>query len=188
MCCSFYNDRKGLEKLLESTDEFFRIFIDGRWKSYPGNTPISDDGSRELIQASHDCILVDNPDLIEYKKRNVYIGFAQKLGFDYCLVLDSDEYIEYLDYDEFVSQLDGDPAYTIPQIDENDGFSRYSLRLHSTKCYHFDRHNQLWNNLQPLDLSKNKIINGILVRHDKSHREKKRELENLLYYDRQQIR
>lgn len=177
-----------MKKLLESTDQFFRIFVDGRWKSYPGDTPISDDGSRELIQNSHDCILIDNPDLIEYKKRNAYIGLAKNLGFDYCLVLDSDEYVEYLDYDEFMSQLGQDPTYTVPQIDENDGFSRYNLRLHSTKCYHFDRHNQIWYDLQPIDLSQNQIINGILVRHDKSHRDHKRDVENQVFYEKNTIR
>lgn len=177
-----------LEKLLESTDEFFRIFIDGRWKSYPSNTTISDDGSRELIQNSHDCILIDNPDLIEYQKRNKYIELAQKLGFDYCLVLDSDEYLAYLDYDEFVSQLGGDLAYTLPQINENDGFGRYDLRLHSTRCRHKDKHNELWYDGKKLDLSQNEIINGILVCHDKSDRNRKREVENLVFYEKYPIR
>lgn len=188
VCCSFYSDKRGLERLLESTDEFFRIFVDGRWKSYPGKTPLSEDGARELIQKSHDCILIDNPDLQEYQKRNKYIELAKKLGFDYCLVLDSDEYLAYLDYDEFVSNLGENLTYTIPQLDENDGINRYNLRLHSTKCYHYDRHNSLWFDLNPVDLSKNPIINGVLVEHDKQFRDKKRETINQIYYEKYQIR
>lgn len=188
VCCSFYNDRIGLERLLESTDEFFRIFIDGRWKNYPGLTPISDDGSRELIQNSHCCILVDNPDLVEYQKRNKYIESAKRLGFNYCLVLDSDEYIAYLDYDEFVSNLGKNLTYTFPQLDENDGVNRYNLRLHSTECYHYDRHNSLWHEGTQADLSTNPIINGLLVAHEKDHRPRQRNIMNEIYYEKYPLR
>lgn len=79
------------------------VCVDGRFKHYRADTPLSDDGSRELVKSYDNAVLIDVPDAYEIEKRTAYIDFCRKRfnnfePIDYLLIIDSDEYV--FEYDE----------------------------------------------------------------------------------------
>lgn len=95
----FYNAVKELERCLESLNLGKRegidnaICVDGKFPNFKGNSRLSDDGSRELVQAYPSAILLNKPDY-EIYKRNSYLEAAGNLiTTDYIFIIDSDEYI-----------------------------------------------------------------------------------------------
>lgn len=88
----FYNDCRSLDRALNSTKEFDKVIcVDGRFKNYIGETQLSNDGSRELIQQYQNTILIDAPNLIEPDKRSTYLKLCTS---DFLIYLDSDEWVE----------------------------------------------------------------------------------------------
>lgn len=111
VCCSFYNDQKSLDKMLQSTAGHFEFIfcVDGRYKYTKDKDddffkyPLSTDGSREVVKSYKDqnVILLDAPDLAESQKREYYIDVAQQHKVDCILTLDSDEYVWYAKWEQF---------------------------------------------------------------------------------------
>jgi len=118
----FYNDCKSLERTLESLKDKMDIMIcvDGRFKHYRADTPLSNDGSRELVESYDNAVLLDVPDAYEIQKRQAYVDFCTKRfdnfqPMDYLLIVDSDEYVLECDRDvwdrELVFLKTGDNPY-----------------------------------------------------------------------------
>lgn len=108
----FYNDCKSLERTLESLKDKMDIMIcvDGRFKHYRADTPLSNDGSRELVESYDNAVLLDVPDAYEIEKRQAYVDFCTKRfdnfqPMDYLLIVDSDEYVFEYDEKKWVDEL-----------------------------------------------------------------------------------
>jgi hypothetical protein len=106
--CSFYNDAKGLDRLLHSVagQVALCIMIDGRYPSFgrgKGLAPLSTDGSREVCKQYDNTLLVDLPGTPQVAKRNAYLRLSKRYDLDFLIVMDSDEYIEKqgADWDTF---------------------------------------------------------------------------------------
>jgi len=90
----FWNDKKGLERLLPTLKDFDRVYcIDGRFKAMAGNCNSSDDGSWELVLKYNYQYPNGYNNALEPEKRNTYLSMAEKYNDDYLLVIDSDEWI-----------------------------------------------------------------------------------------------
>lgn len=98
----FFNDRASLQRCLDSiTNGVDVIFcIDGRYPDFDYPTDLSDDGSRELVKSYLNSMLIDYSGP-EPAKRNRYLQACQEYGIDYCLMIDSDEYILEADWPAF---------------------------------------------------------------------------------------
>lgn len=113
---------------------------------------------------------------------------AQTLGFDYCLVLDSDEFITELNLKAFQNSLQNkDPAYKIKQTYDQTYHLPY-YRLHTTKARHKDRHQQCFLNDNQIFLESIPTVEGLTVRHDKIFRPKEREKYNKIFYEANPVR
>lgn len=178
----FYEDMNGLKRLVKSADDFFIIFVDGRWTGWDSRTPLSQDGSREYIQSLDNVCLIDAPDLIEYQARNKYIEKAEELGFKYCLVIDSDEFIDYLDLKQFEADLkrDEDSYRYIMKQDYGEHVPYY--RLHKSTARHKECHQQVYIDDKPVFRQDSRIIKGLVTWHEKSFRSQEREQERVKYY------
>lgn len=64
------------------------VAVDGRFRDFPADNPLSDDGTREYLFGLPKVELIDAPDLYEHEKRNKYL--IGKEG-DWYLHLDADE-------------------------------------------------------------------------------------------------
>lgn len=107
---SFYNDRRGLRRLLESVygNVEYVICVDGKYSYNEWNTePLSTDGSRELIQdvakdfEGQGLYLIDAPNLTEARKRQIYCDLTKDYVIDCLIILDSDEYVFCADWLRF---------------------------------------------------------------------------------------
>jgi len=88
----FYNAYEELKRCLPTLARFDRVFcIDGRYAGFDGETALSNDGSRELVQSFSNTVLLDAPDLPEFQKRQIYFNICD---CDYLLIIDSDEWLE----------------------------------------------------------------------------------------------
>jgi len=182
VCCAFWNDAANIQRLLESIHgELFCIFVDGAWLGY-GTGGLSSDDSREIIQSHENTMLVDAPNLIEHQKRNVYIETADALGFDYCLVIDSDEFVVSLDVSVLLDELTSDqPAYKYEQF--YDSTSHWPFyRLHRATARHRTRHQDCFINKTQIFHDDVPSVTGIQTRHDKSLRPPEQEKLKKLYY------
>jgi hypothetical protein len=95
----FYNDVVGLNRLLKSCWEHVDLIfcIDGPFRDYNKAklkkiSPISTDGSRDLVGQYANTILLDAPYLLEHQKRQVYLDQCKKYNVDYLMIVDADEY------------------------------------------------------------------------------------------------
>jgi hypothetical protein len=105
----FYNDAKGLDRLLAgiANKVDLAICVDGRFQSGPSGPPLSNDGSRDIVLSYGNTLLVDCPNASEYDKRSKYIEICEREKVDYLLILDTDEYVDpdYNDWDLFRKDL-----------------------------------------------------------------------------------
>lgn len=80
---------------LEGIDK--AICIDGKYPNFaPGESELSDDGSRELVKSyGRKTVLLDVPDY-EIWKRNSYLQYLGlgRRRYEFMLIIDSDEYID----------------------------------------------------------------------------------------------
>jgi hypothetical protein len=87
------------------------IAIDGVYIGYPDKSPLSDDGSRELVRSYQDRYgkerieLWDFPSLHERFKRQKYVDIASRQGIPFLFILDSDEYVECKSPADFLDEL-----------------------------------------------------------------------------------
>lgn len=90
----FFDDAKGLERCLHSiaSNVDLVITIDGKFKEFEGDYGISIDGSREVVESFPNTRYYCYPNITEIEKRNKYLEIAAKLGIDFLIVIDSDEY------------------------------------------------------------------------------------------------
>lgn len=115
-CICFYNAAAELERCLESLDLGskkkdgidYAICVDGKYPNFRGNSRLSNDGSRQVVNNFPHTILVDHPDY-EIHKRNRYLKYTEHTGTDYIFIIDSDEYVEEItkDWTLFRRQLEG---------------------------------------------------------------------------------
>lgn len=114
---SFFEDATCLSNCLDSVlqDEVLRryikvIAVDGRYKGYPIDHDLSEDGSREIIEDYRERFpenvsLWDYPNLHERFKRQKYVDIAARESIPYLLILDSDEWIEVARVDKLIKEL-----------------------------------------------------------------------------------
>jgi hypothetical protein len=108
----FYNDLTSLQRLMPTLKKCEAVYaIDGRFISFPGDSDLSTDGSREYLQSFSNVKLIDMSIGLEQSKRNAFLKAAEADGFDAIFVLDADEYIEG-DWDEFVKECNDKIAST----------------------------------------------------------------------------
>jgi hypothetical protein len=102
----FFDDAKGLERCLHSiaSNVDLVITIDGKFKEFDEDYDISIDGSREVVESFPNTKYYCYPNFTEIEKRNKYLEIAAKLGIDFLIVIDSDEYA-VIDKDELRRNL-----------------------------------------------------------------------------------
>lgn len=90
----FFDDAKGLKRCLHSiaSNVDLVITIDGKFKEFDEDYDISIDGSREVVESFPNTRYYCYPNITEIEKRNKYLEIAAKLGIDFLIVIDSDEY------------------------------------------------------------------------------------------------
>ena len=180
ICTIFYQDLAGLKRLVNSVNDVDFIFIDGRFIHWNGPI-LSEDGSREFLH-SKGHIIIDAPDLIEYQKRNRYIEKAQELGYEYCIVIDSDEYVIKWD----ISGINNDDCYKHEQLHDNSShFPHY--RIHSTQARHISKHQECFINNRQIFSQDAKTI-SLITKHDKTLRPETRQKYRLQYYEENPVR
>lgn len=180
ICTIFYQDLAGLKRLVSSVNDVDFIFVDGRFIHWNGPI-LSEDGSREFLQ-SKGFTIIDAPDLIEYQKRNKYIEKAQELGYEYCLVMDSDEYVISWD----ISDIDGDDCYKHEQLHDSSSHFPY-YRIHKSTARHRIKHQECFIDNKQIFNQDVKTIK-LITHHDKTLRSEQRQEYRLKYYNENPVR
>lgn len=96
-CICFYNAAYELERCLASLNLGkqdgidYAVCVDGKFPNFKGNSKMSNDGSRQVVESFPNTILLNCADY-EIHKRNLYLQ-ASEGNTDYILIIDSDEYI-----------------------------------------------------------------------------------------------
>jgi hypothetical protein len=105
---SYFDSFKELRRINQTLPRWMPIIgIDGRYKLYPSDHDYSTDGSTEFLsRRPYTTIEQFSGDQID--KRQRYLDIAGDLGYDYVIVMDTDEYIQpgYDDWDLFLRQLE----------------------------------------------------------------------------------
>lgn len=103
VCWNIYNEAALLPAAVEACDQVTpgceHVFIDGRYPTFPGDSDLSDDGTREFCQQRG--LLVDCP-ADEVTKRSTGFATVDQLAADgdRVLVLDADEHLTALHPDD----------------------------------------------------------------------------------------
>lgn len=88
-----YNDmpvvRESIESIYSQVERI--VAVDGRYKDFPGDSLLSDDGTFEYLQSLDKVTLIAGGGTYEHDKRNMY--FAMMADGQPVLVLDSDEVV-----------------------------------------------------------------------------------------------
>lgn len=110
----FYNDVKCLSRCLPSlVDWDYVICIDGRYDINTGED-LSTDGSRDVVQSFPNTILIDAPGRKQTDVRNMYVERAAKLGCDFVMMFECDEYITG-DMEQFRANLPTHDRHRFPR-------------------------------------------------------------------------
>lgn len=90
---SFYYDYRSLKRCLDSLTGHGHhiICVDGRYTDIPNPSDVSMDASRELVWEYDDALLFTHPGPEVYKRNKILELCGE--SFEYCLMIDSDEYI-----------------------------------------------------------------------------------------------
>jgi hypothetical protein len=161
---SFYQDKECLKRCLLylklDIHPFFKVFaIDGRYKGFNSKSPLSTDGSREVVRTwrryhPKAVYLYDYPNLYEWQKRQKYVDIVSRKNIDWLLVLDSDEFISVFNQKLFFKELnsieklnqDGEMGsiYGIRMYDVEQNYRVFRPRLwfRPEKIGYKDKHNQ----------------------------------------------
>lgn len=92
--CVFYQDREGIERLLDSCwKEVDYIFlIDGKFRNYDSIFPMSTDNFEDILYKYPNVFYDVIPNMLEHEKRTRYLEMCRSFRVDYLLIVDSDEY------------------------------------------------------------------------------------------------
>jgi len=90
----FFNDYSSLKRCINSLHDGVDIIfaIDGKFSTFPGDSQLSTDGSRELVKSYSKCLLIDYPQS-EFEKRQKYLEYCSLYSVDILLIVDSDEFV-----------------------------------------------------------------------------------------------
>jgi hypothetical protein len=90
----FYNDYFSLERCLASLVNGIGIIfaIDGKFPNFLGDSNLSTDGSRDLVESYPRCMLIDFP-RSEFEKCSKYLEYCFTYSVDILLIIDSDEFV-----------------------------------------------------------------------------------------------
>ena len=187
VCCLFFEKLDEVKRMVGSADDFFIIFVDNKWPDWDSPNILSSDGTREYINSLDNVVLLDAPNVVEHKARNMYVEKARELGFEYCLIVDSDEFIIEFHEAEFMESLEDNlDAYTLKMIqDENPTYP--FCRLFKTTARYLDRHQTCYIGDKQI-FESGKVIQGIITKHDKTLRPEGYEDIKLQYYYSHPIR
>ena len=138
----FYKDYFGMRRLLHSLRNVDVVFcIDGRFKDFPNEEPLSSESERMMIKSFPNTVLIDAPNLTEIQKRDIYFKHAQQYLCDWLLVIDSDEILQYFDYKKFKNiQWKEDVLFTQIHKKEFNSPLVWQIRLHKIKHKAVYRH------------------------------------------------
>jgi hypothetical protein len=116
-CVSFFEDVNCIDRCLSSVldnDELRQyskmLCLDGKYRGYPIDHDLSEDGSRELIldyakRYPGLVELYDFPNLHERFKRQRYVNLAAQQEIPYIIIMDSDEWIQIARVEKFIKEL-----------------------------------------------------------------------------------
>lgn len=106
---SFFDAVAEIPRLLDPIYKQFDyiIGVDGRYSNFAADHDFSQDGSYEVFQSYPNAVM-DKCCAFQPYKRQRYLDIAGKLGCDYLVVLDTDEYVhpDYQDWSLFWKNLE----------------------------------------------------------------------------------
>lgn len=185
--CTFYNDKKGLERLLPTLKQFDEIILnDGAWRDYESGG-LSTDGSRELIPELPKYHLINNPNLMLAEKQNKHLKLAGELNINILVLIDSDEYLTEFDRNKFENSMLNvakrkQNVYWCKFLEYHTDWVAFHyprIILNPSECEYRERHNQIFSHDTPqIHTKRGLIIQGITIKHDKSIRTDMRENYN----------
>lgn len=205
LAISCYDDIPGLDRLLSSeVIGFFDkiIVIEGRYRGYPENPGYNPEFVSEFIKRISrwkkdkiSYIRMDNFKQIE--KRNRYFELAS--GFDFLLVLDSDEYcaIDGAVFENSLKTLVGSTERCFPLEFLNLGYRMFAPRLfyrpsglHHKELANSISHGSIYDESdkevvhdiwQFRGIKAGEYLKGIRLYHDKEKRSEERVINDLIY-------
>ena len=198
----FFNDYSSLKRCINSINEGVDIIfaIDGKFPTFPGDSQLSTDGSRELVNSYSKCLLVDCPKS-EFEKREKYLEYCALYNIDILLIIDSDEFfLNDRDWETIRRNLktaifDRDKceynvyAVMLQCLENSQEFSPYPriwydpsrMEYYAGRHYYFRNKDMNKNNIPDQCDFVSRVIEGIELGHDHSLRSKYH-LEGRLMY------
>lgn len=197
---SSYNDPAGIRRAIDTSNGFFDkyIIVEGRYEGYIEDKEYNPyDIVDEFKDSKTDVIVMDGFKQIE--KRNKYFELSD--GFDFGLVIDSDEWLQILPelFNESLEQLKDSPERCFPVEAVNLSLSMRMPRLFRKPfgLHHkqsttpnalshasiFDENGKevidgIW---RFKDVEKGANVRGIKMHHDKELRSQERCIGDLIY-------
>jgi hypothetical protein len=183
----FFDDYSSLGRCIDSINDGVDIIfaIDGKFPTFPGDSQLSKDGSRELVKSYPKCLLIDYP-MAEFEKREKYLEYCALYSVDILLIIDSDEFV-LRDHNWELFRHNSEAV-----IFDRDfcTYNVYSVMLQSLdNCYEFAPYPRVWYNPAQMEYfagrhycfrkkktketsipTQYKIIEGIEIGHDHSLR------------------
>lgn len=192
----FYNEIDCIRRCLASLTELdYVIAIDGKYDLNKGE-PLSTDGSREIVKQFDNTILIDAPGKKQTDVRNMYMEKATKLGCDWVLVMEADEFVTntydprftHVTLDYFRSRLPvhnrrripRDLAYNVAWHEKGTSHIMWQRLLYKPKYIRYGRihYSYVVNGIERMvNLNDNtsELVKGIVIHHDEKCRSEERQ-------------
>jgi hypothetical protein len=209
--CCFYQDAKGLERLVESVMPIpflSAIYaVDGKFKGPDFGNEQDPELSTDLNEIVNYVKIINKPNVSEWQKRQAYIEECYKDRPDFLFILDTDEYISYVLHEfeahlrEIKQQMIDNPKYIYHNVydlkfdDRTQGiknlkprlwFRPYQMEYTDYMAYRNKQypnyHTDPSGSMYPID-----IMRGVSMIHDKKLRNQEYELKNREYHKRQLV-
>lgn len=196
---SFYQDFEGGKRLYEHLHKhgIYSIWQDGRFPNFKqiNNSDLSTDDLREFLESKEDALLLKEGEGLHWLHEKLTNLFhkAGELGYEYVILLGSDEYLEG-DFQFLLDNLRmyevGEPCYYRLDIDETNPKDRTNKDqgieriFYKPECFTVDRTHWCYFIDGKRATSYPQIIKGIKIIHDDHIRTKER---NRLMDDYQKI-
>lgn len=174
-----------LQRCLDSLTDFYPVIIvNGKWNDINGDNPRSIPEAIELIGSYSNVIYIESPNQPEFINRNKYLIQATKMGCDYLIWIDSDEYVESVNYNNLVKEIDNiftnEPdkyTFLINFYDKRMGGACWQKRgvRHPAFSRHRNRHNELWFVDKQILKYPAKAPPSLVIHQDKYYRSLERE-------------
>jgi hypothetical protein len=140
----FFNDIDSLKRCIPTLKVDKIYAVDGRFKNFNSDKPLSTDGSREYLKKFKNIKIIDAPDLEEVDKRNIYLKECQE---EFLLRIDSDEWVEG-NWSQFREEImtvvkkENGPGYCLwmNDLERNDQHWQYVAYLNPQKMKYKYRH------------------------------------------------